>query len=113
MQKWGVFNRSVTKWETEVGRRTIDKKCKSPSLHSCGILLRMTQIILENQQRCAGISISVYSEKKPENLPELFDVTVKRHAQIIPLITDDLHIEETFIEWMWAKHNNTSFKFKT
>ena len=61
----------------------------------------MTQIILENQQRCAGISISV------------FDVTVKRHAQIIPLITDDLHTEETFIEWMWAKHNNTSFKFKT
>lgn len=73
----------------------------------------MTQIILENQQRCAGISISVYSEKKPENLPELFDVTVKRLAQIIPLITDDLHTEETFIEWMWAKHNNTSFKFKT
>ena len=57
----------------------------------------MTQIILENQQRCAGISISVYSEKKPENLPELFDVTVKRHAQIIPLITDDLHIEETLL----------------
>lgn len=24
-KNWGVFNRSVTKWETEVGRRTIDK----------------------------------------------------------------------------------------
>lgn len=25
VRKWGVFNRSVTKWETDVGRRTIDK----------------------------------------------------------------------------------------